>query len=106
MCILQVMDSTFDAEVIKSNIAVLVDFWAPWCGPCRMVTPVVDAIADEYQGQIKVVKVNTDENPSIAAEYGIRSIPTLMLFRNGMKIDTIIGAIPKSTLINVIEKYL
>jgi len=100
------MDSSFHEEVIKSNCPVLVDFWAPWCGPCRMIASVVDEIANEYSGNLKVVKVNTDENPSTATEYGIRSIPTLMIFDQGKKIDTVIGAVPKSTLASLLQKNL
>nr|YP_009394936.1 thioredoxin [Polysiphonia stricta]ARW63498.1 thioredoxin [Polysiphonia stricta] len=106
MPIIQVVDSNFDSEVVKSNKIVLVDFGAPWCGPCRMIAPVVSEIANEYEQTIKVVKVNTDCNPSIAAEYSIRSIPTLMIFKNGIKVDTVIGAVPKSTLENTLNKYL
>lgn len=104
--VLQVMDTSFNKEVIKSNCPVLVDFWAPWCGPCRMIAPVIDEIADEYADVIKVVKVNTDKNPSTATEYGIRSIPTLMLFIKGEKVDAVIGAVPKSTLANTLQKHL
>lgn len=106
MLVPQVMDSSFHEEVIKSNCPVLVDFWAPWCGPCRMIASVVDEIANEYSGNLKVVKVNTDENPSTATEYGIRSIPTLMIFDQGKKIDTVIGAVPKSTLASLLQKNL
>lgn len=102
----QIEDSTFEKEVLKSTRPVLVDFWAPWCGPCRMVATAVDQIADEYSENIKVVKVNTDENPGTATSYAIRSIPTLMIFYNGEKVDTVIGAVPKSTLENKIQKYL
>jgi thioredoxin 1 len=102
----QVTDSTFEQEVLKSEVPVLVDFWAPWCGPCRMVAPVVEEIAEQYEGQIKVVKVNTDENPNIASQYGIRSIPTLMIFKGGDKVDMVVGAVPKTTLATTLEKYL
>nr|QCI09113.1 Thioredoxin [Inkyuleea mariana] len=102
----QVIDSSFHEEVIKSNCLVLVDFWAPWCGPCRMIAPVIDQIADQYKNNIKVVKINTDENPSTTTEYGIRSIPTLMIFVKGEKVDTVIGAVPQTTLATTLEKYL
>ena len=106
MPIIQVVDSNFELEVVKADKIVLVDFGASWCGPCRMIAPVVSEIAHEYENVIKVVKVNTDSNPSVAAEYGIRSIPTLMIFKNGLKVDTVIGAVPKSTLLNTLNKYI
>ncbi|MEH1833865.1 MAG: thioredoxin [Nostoc sp.] len=102
----QVTDSSFKQEVLDSHVPVLVDFWAPWCGPCRMVAPVVDEISEQYKGQIKVVKVNTDENPNVASQYGIRSIPTLMIFKGGQKVDMVVGAVPKTTLASTLEKYL
>jgi len=102
----QVTDSTFKQEVLDSNVPVLVDFWAPWCGPCRMVAPVVDEIASQYEGQLKVVKLNTDENPQVASQYGIRSIPTLMIFKGGQKVDMVVGAVPKTTLANTLDKYV
>jgi thioredoxin 1 len=101
-----VTDSTFKQEVLDNEVPVLVDFWAPWCGPCRMVAPIVDEIATQYDGKIKVVKVNTDENPSVASQYGIRSIPTLMIFKGGQRVDMVVGAVPKSTLATTLEKYL
>ena len=101
-----VTDSSFPTEVLESSVPVLVDFWAPWCGPCRMVAPVVDEIAEQYEGQIKVVKLNTDENPQVASQYGIRSIPTLMIFKDGQRVDMVVGAVPKTTLANTLEKYL
>ena len=104
MSVSQVTDASFKQEVINNNLPVLVDFWAPWCGPCRMVSPVVDEIAEEYESSIKVVKINTDDNPTIAAEYGIRSIPTLMIFKAGERVDTVIGAVPKSTLASTLNK--
>ncbi len=103
---LPVTDASFENDVIKSEIPVLVDFWAPWCGPCRMVAPVVDEIAQQYDGKVKVVKVNTDENPNVASQYGIRSIPTLMIFKGGQRVDMVVGAVPKTTLANTLEKYL
>ena len=101
-----VTDSSFDQDVIKSEIPVLVDFWAPWCGPCRMVAPVVEEVSQQYEGQVKVVKVNTDENPNVASKYGIRSIPTLMIFKDGQRVDMVVGAVPKTTLANTLEKHL
>ncbi|MEL4895739.1 thioredoxin [Crocosphaera sp. Alani8] len=102
----QVTDSSFKADVLESEVPVLVDFWAPWCGPCRMVAPVVEEIAEQYVGQVKVVKLNTDENPNTASQYGIRSIPTLMIFKGGQRVDMVVGAVPKTTLATTLEKYL
>ncbi len=102
----EVKESDFKEVVLDSELPVLVDFWAPWCGPCRMVAPVVEEIAQQYEGKIKVVKLNTDENPQIASQYGIRSIPTLMVFKDGEKKDMVVGAVPKTTLSNTLEKHL
>ena len=103
---LQVTDASFKQDVLESDIPVLVDFWAPWCGPCRMVAPVVDEISQQYEGKVKVVKLNTDENANVASQYGIRSIPTLMIFKGGQRVDMVVGAVPKTTLANTLEKYI
>ncbi|XP_047311358.1 thioredoxin M-type, chloroplastic-like [Impatiens glandulifera] len=101
-----ISDGDWESVVLGSDTAVLVEFWAPWCGPCRIIHPVIDELAKQYKGKLKCLKVNTDESPSIATRYGIRSIPTVILFKNGEKKDAIIGAVPKSTLTNSIEKLL
>ena len=101
-----VTDASFEQDVLQSDVPVLVDFWAPWCGPCRMVAPIVDEIAKELESKIKVFKLNTDENPNVASQYGIRSIPTLMVFKGGQKVDTVVGAVPKATLSGTISKSL
>lgn len=91
-------DASFEADVLKAEVPVLVDFWAEWCGPCRMIAPVLDALATEYAGKIKIVKVNVDENSESAATYGVRGIPTLLLFKNGELVETKVGALPKGQL--------
>jgi len=101
-----VTDGTFETEVLKSDKPVLVDFWAPWCGPCRMVAPVVEELSEEYGGKVKFLKLNTDDNVNTAATYGIRSIPTLLMFKGGQPIDQIIGFRPKGDLKRVIDKAL
>jgi thioredoxin 1 len=99
-------DFNFEKEVLNSDTPVLVDFWAPWCGPCRMVAPIVQQLADEYAGKLKVVKLNTDENQNIAMTYGIRSIPTLGIFKDGKVVDAVIGAVPKNQLEEKIRPHL
>ena len=101
-----VSTSDFEQEVIKSPIPVLIDFWAPWCGPCKMIAPHVDAVATEYAGRVKVLKVNVDDEPDIAGRYGIMSIPTLLFFKDGKVVEQVVGAVPKSTLSNKLEGLL
>lgn len=101
-----VTDNTFDQEVIKSEIPVLVDFWAPWCGPCKAVSPVVDDLSKEFEGRLKVVKLNTDENPKTAQAYSIKGIPSLFLFKAGQVVEQVVGAVPKSTLANAVNKHI
>lgn len=102
----EVTDDSFQAEVIESEVPVLVDFWAPWCGPCRMVAPVVEEIAKEKADALKVVKLNIDENQQTAMSFGVMSIPTLMVFRHGQQVKTVIGAYPKNKLEAEIEPAL
>ena len=99
-------DATFDADVLKSDQPVLVDFWAPWCGPCRMVAPVVEELSQDYDGKVKFVKLNTDENPQVAGKYGIRSIPTLLIFRGGEPVGQVVGFRPKSDLSKRLDEVL
>ncbi|HEV09513.1 MAG TPA: thioredoxin, partial [Sulfurihydrogenibium azorense] len=96
--VISVNESNFEQEVLNSDVPVLVDFWAPWCGPCRLIAPIVEEIAEEMAGKAKVVKVNTDENPNLAMKYGIRAIPTIMVFKNGRVVDTRVGVQPKEVL--------
>ncbi|MGE5443683.1 MAG: thioredoxin [Ignavibacteriales bacterium] len=103
---LELSDSTFEKEVLKSEAPVLVDFWAPWCGPCRILAPVVEEIANSYSGRLKVGKLNVDDNQDTTMAYGIRSIPTLIIFKGGKALDQIIGAVPKSEIERMVKKAL
>ena len=97
-------DSNFNEEVLQSQDPVLVDFWAVWCGPCRAIAPMVEELATEYKGKAKIGKLNVDENQQIAARYGIRSIPTLLVFKGGQVVDQVIGAVPKNKLVDALNK--
>jgi thioredoxin 1 len=103
MSSIAVNDTQFDSEVLKSDLPVVVDFWAEWCGPCKVLSPVVDELATEMQGKVKIVKVNIDEAPEAPTKYGVRGIPTLMIFKNGQVVDTRVGGMPKSQLSEWIE---
>jgi thioredoxin 1 len=99
-----VTDADFEQEILKSDSPALVDFWAAWCGPCRTVGPVVEELADEYAGKVKVCKINVDDNKETPTKYGVRGIPTLMLFKDGQVVDQIVGAVPKSRIKELLDK--
>jgi thioredoxin 1 len=104
--VLEITDQTFEEEVTKSTKPVLVDLWAPWCGPCRMVSPVVERLSEKYEGKFKFCKMNVDENPRTASKYRIMSIPTLMFFKDGQAVDTVVGAVPEAVIQPKIEELL
>ncbi len=102
--IIQVTDADFDETVLKSELPVLVDFWAAWCGPCRAIAPVIDQLAEEYDGKVKIAKMNVDENPATPGRFGIRAIPTLILFKDGNVVEQITGAVGKTVIENALSK--
>jgi thioredoxin 1 len=104
--VIEVTTSTWENEVLKTSGLVIIDFWAAWCGPCRMISPTVEELAKEYGGKIKVLKLNTDENSDIASRYKIMGIPTIMFFKDGIKLDQIVGVVPKQHLKEKIDTYL
>jgi thioredoxin 1 len=101
-----ITDQNFEKEVLKSEVPVLVDFWAAWCGPCKVIAPIIDEIAEELEGKVKVCKINVDENPITPGKYGIRAIPTLIIFKKGEPIEVIVGAVSKSVILNALNKAL
>jgi thioredoxin 1 len=104
--LVQVNDKNFASEVLNSDLPVLVEFWATWCGPCRSISPIVEGLAKEFSGRVKVTKLNVDESPATPSQYGVRGIPTLILFKGGKILDQIVGAVPKVRLKTLIEKAL
>ena len=104
--VIDISDQNFEEEVLKSTLPVMVDLWAPWCGPCRMVAPVVESLAEKYDKRFKFCRLNVDENPQTASKYGIMSIPTLMFFKDGKLMETVVGAVPERVLQPKIEEFL
>jgi len=103
---LEVTDDSFASEVLNSELPVLVDFWAEWCGPCKMVSPIVEELSNEYNGKVKVAKLDVDSNPQTATNYGIRGIPTLLMFKDGSAVDQIVGAVPKTQIAERLDKII
>ena len=106
MAALEVTDDSFSNEVLNSELPVLVDFWAEWCGPCKMVSPIVEELSNEYNGKVKVAKLDVDSNPQTATNYGIRGIPTLLMFKDGAAVDQIVGAVPKTQIAERLDKII
>jgi thioredoxin 1 len=103
---IEITDANFEQEVVKSDLPVLIDFWAVWCGPCKMIAPLVEELAGEYHGKVKIGKVDVDNNPNISMQFGIRSIPTLLVFNGGKVVDQIIGAVPKQAIAAKLDAQL
>lgn len=103
---LHVTDDSYQKEVLESDIPVVIDFWATWCGPCKMIAPIIEDMANEFEGRAKICKVDVDNNQNIAMQLGIRSIPTVMIFKGGKLVDTIIGAVPKAQIVNRLNEHL
>jgi thioredoxin 1 len=99
-------DASFEQEVIKSDLPVLIDFWAAWCGPCRMIAPVIDELANDFSSQAKICKLDVDNNQQTAMQFGIRSIPTILIFKGGEVVDTIVGAVPKEQILNKLKSHI
>lgn len=104
--VLQLSDDSFESDVLKSDVPVLVDFWATWCAPCKAIAPVIDGLAEEFDGKVKIAKLNVDENPATPGQFGVRGIPTLILFKDGNVVDQVVGAVPKNQLEGLLNKAL
>ncbi|OBX50472.1 thioredoxin [Moraxella nonliquefaciens] len=106
MSIINTTDASFDKDVLQADKPILVDFWAAWCGPCKAITPILEELDAEYSDKFQIVKVNVDDNPETSARFGIRSIPTLFVFKDGQKVDTVVGSRPKSEFVELLNKHL